>query len=398
MLDGGFMDIRRLSLWEGRYATYMSNDVFSAVIEDQGDVTLEITSRTLSGARINALSLPYFRATGSGVMSDENGEWWQNRQSLYQGGGSYFTFPGKEGDHISSIDTYWTLRRYGTEEEHGGVWKLSEMKSREEGNRYKLEKVDMLLPGQTVLYSAVRITNTGDEPLSGSVAWHSMLSSPLLETGSMIGSNARYYTAYSMSRRESGINRFLPGTVFDELKHAPLLRGGNADAGFVPPPTGTYDYLIGKIPEKDHLGWLSLNNPKCQLLYFMFTPHDADENAILFPNADITENYLGRMDAPWALFDGATPEVMALTFGFNTGPKGTRNVSIAPGETKMVYVGNAFSSYDNPRLSLGFFSTELTDDGVVFKRTKSWAFMPLDHRFSAIKAQCQRLFSESEDQ
>ena len=120
MLDGGFMDIRRLSLWEGRYATYMSNDVFSAVIEDQGDVTLEITSRTLSGARINALSLPYFRATGSGVMSDENGEWWQNRQSLYQGGGSYFTFPGKEGDHISSIDTYWTLRRYGTEEEHGG--------------------------------------------------------------------------------------------------------------------------------------------------------------------------------------------------------------------------------------------------------------------------------------
>ena len=214
----------------------------------------------------------------------------------------------------------------------------------------------------------------------------------------MIGSNARYYTAYSMSRRESGINRFLPGTVFDELKHAPLLRGGNADAGFVPPPTGTYDYLIGKIPEKDHLGWLSLNNPKCQLLYFMFTPHDTDENAILFPNADITENYLGRMDAPWALFDGATPEVMALTFGFNTGPKGTRNVSIAPGETKMVYVGNAFSSYDNPRLSLGFFSTELTDDGVVFKRTKSWAFMPLDHRFSAIKAQCQRLFSESEDQ
>ena len=37
MLDGGFMDIRRLSLWEDRYATYMSNDVFSAGIEDQGD-------------------------------------------------------------------------------------------------------------------------------------------------------------------------------------------------------------------------------------------------------------------------------------------------------------------------------------------------------------------------
>ena len=27
------MDIRRLALWEGRYATYMSNDIFSALIE-----------------------------------------------------------------------------------------------------------------------------------------------------------------------------------------------------------------------------------------------------------------------------------------------------------------------------------------------------------------------------
>lgn len=388
------MDIRRLSLWEGRYATYMSNDIFSALIEDQGDVALEITSRTLSGARINALSLPYFRATGSGVMSDPNGEWWQNRQSLYQGGGAYFSFPGIAGDHITSADTYWTLRRYGTEEAHGGVWRLSEMKSREEGNRYKLEKVDMLLPQHPVLYSAIRITNTGAEPLSGSVGWHSMLSSPLLETGSMISSDARYYTAYPLSRRESGVNRFLPGALFDELKHAPLLRGGSADAGFVPPPTGTYDYLIGKIPDKERIGWLCLNNPHSQLLYFLFTPHTEEEGTLSFPNVDITENYLGRMDAPWALFDGAAPEVMALTLGFNTGPKGTMNVTLMPGEMKTVYVGNAFSSYDNPRLSLGFYTAEFTDDGVVFKRTKSWAFIPLDHRFRAIKEQCALIFSD----
>ena len=51
------MDIRRLVLWEGRYATYMSNDIFAATIEDQGDVLVELTSRALSGARINALAL-----------------------------------------------------------------------------------------------------------------------------------------------------------------------------------------------------------------------------------------------------------------------------------------------------------------------------------------------------
>ena len=70
------MDIRRLVLWEGRYATYMSNDIFAATIEDQGDVLLELTSRALSGARINALALPYFRATGESVESDANGPWW----------------------------------------------------------------------------------------------------------------------------------------------------------------------------------------------------------------------------------------------------------------------------------------------------------------------------------
>ena len=86
------MDIRRLSLWEGRYATYMSNDIFSALIEDQGEVLLELTSRTLSGARINAMALPYFRGTGAGVISDENSEWWQSseapRRSMEACGGS----------------------------------------------------------------------------------------------------------------------------------------------------------------------------------------------------------------------------------------------------------------------------------------------------------------------
>lgn len=392
------MDIRRLALWEGRYATYMSNDIFSSLIEDQGEVLLELTSRTLSGARINALSIPYFRGTGSGVISDDNGEWWQNSAALYQAGGGYFTFPSSSSDHINSVNTYWTLRRYGTEEDHGGVWRLSEMKSREEGNRFRLEKIDMLLPTHPVLYTAIRITNTGTEALHSSASWHSMIGSPLLETGSLVSSNARYWTAYGMSRRESGVNRFLPGAVFDELKHAPLVRGGSADAGFVPPPTGTYDYLIGKIPDKFPIGWASVNNPKCQLLYFMFTPHADESGLFSFPNVDVTENYLGRMDAPWALFDGATPEVRAVTLGFNTGPKGTMNLILQPGESRMIYIANGFISYDNPRIGLGFYSVELTDEGIVFKRTKSWALLPADHKFSAIKSLVAKLFAQDHGQ
>lgn len=388
------MDIRRLPLWEGRNATYLSNDIFSALIEDQGEVVLDITSKSPSGARMNALSLPYFRATGSGVMSDENGSWWQGKQSLYQAGGAYFTFPSSDEEKVNSSSTYWLLRKYGTEEEKGGVWRLSEMKSREIGNRYRLRKADLVLPSHPVLYTAIQIENTGDETLHLSPSWHSMLGSPLIETGSFISSNAGFYVAYGLSKRETGVNRFLSGQVFDSLKHAPLVRGGVADAGFVPPPTGTYDYIIGKIPEKDPVGWVSVINPRIQMIYFSFSPRLSDDSILSFPNIDLTENYCGRMDAPWALFDGATPQVRAVTAGFNTGPKGSENVCIEPGGKKTVLIGNAFMQYENPRMGMGFYSSEFNGDGVVLKRTKSWLFIPLEHGFQTIRKLSGSLFSE----
>ena len=145
----------------------MSNGSFFVVTEDQGEITLEISVRNGQGARISPLCLPYFRGTGSGVMSDENGQWWRMRQGLYQAGGMYFSFPSGKDDQITTTNTYWSVRRYGTEDEFGGVWKYSEMKSREAGNRYKVGKVDLVLPGHDVLYMAYSITNLGDTVLKG---------------------------------------------------------------------------------------------------------------------------------------------------------------------------------------------------------------------------------------
>ena len=61
------MDIRRLPLWEGRNATIMNNGEINAVIEDQGEVMLELSNQVRSGARVNPLAIPYFRGFGSGV-------------------------------------------------------------------------------------------------------------------------------------------------------------------------------------------------------------------------------------------------------------------------------------------------------------------------------------------
>ena len=78
------MDIRRMSLWESRNATFMQNDIIRSVIEDQGEVALELSTRSLQGGVVNALSIPYFRGTGINVNSDNNYEFWKSKQVLYQ--------------------------------------------------------------------------------------------------------------------------------------------------------------------------------------------------------------------------------------------------------------------------------------------------------------------------
>lgn len=388
------MDIRRLPLWEGRNATYMSNDIINVLIEDQGEVCLELSNTCITGARVNPLSIPYFRGFGSGVLSDANGEWYQMKQSLYQAGGSYFTFPYSSEDEITSNNTYWTLRKYGTEEKYGGIWRLSEMKSRQEGNRYKLEKVDLVIPGQPVLYTAIRMTNLSEDVFYASPSNTVMLGPPFLESGCFVDTNAGSFSAYHKAQRELAVNRFQSGPVFSELKKSPLINGGYADASYVPAPTGTYDYLIGKLPERGRAGWISVINPRLQQLFILFTPIELLDS---YPNMFLVENYLGRMDSPWALYDGATSQVFSLSIGFNFGPKRTKNFILEKGKSKTIYYAKAFLGYDNPRMNLGIYSLDFIDGGMLLKRTKSTIFVPSDHKFEAIMSVSKNLFQNDQE-
>ena len=389
------MDIRRLSLWEGRYATYMSNETFAALIEDQGEVLLEMSVRNPSGARISPLSLPYFRGTGSGVMSDENGQWWRMNQGLYQAGGAYFNFPSGSDDIINTSNTYWTLRRYGTEDEFGGVWKYSEMKSRTPGNRYKAGRVDLILPGHEGVYTAISITNLDDVEIKGNAKWVSMLSDPLVEKGSYMNTNSHAFCVYPLTYRESGVNRFVPNVVFEDLRNAPLLRGGTADASVVPPPTGTYDYIMGETGS-DSVSWVSVVNPSDQMMYLVFTPKTGNESEYILPYCTIGENWYGRMDSPWALFDGATPQIRSLSLGFAAGERGSENFVLAPGETKVMYFGNIYTMIESQRIAgFGFFSNEVTKDGFLLKRTRHESLIKADTSFRAIRKLSRKIFLKS---
>ncbi len=390
------MDIRRLSLWEGRYATYMSNETFSALIEDQGNVVLEMSCRNINGARTSALCLPYFRGTGSGVLSDENGQWWRMSQGLYQAGGAYFNFPSNNDDIINTSNTYWTLKRYGTEDEFGGVWKYSEMKSREKDNHYKVGRVDLILSDMDALYTAISITNlSSDETLSGSVKWVSMLSSPFIASGAFINTNSHLFSVYPLTHRESGVNRFIPSVVFDSLKNAPLLKGGTGDASIVPSPTGTYDFIMGRNKE-DEMGWISVINPSDQMAFFVLTPKKEAENEYTFPFSTIGENWCGRMDSPWALFDGATPQVMALSVGFASGERGNHNFTLLPGETKVMYTANIYTLLESSRIaSAGFYDNEVKSDSLCLKRTRSLNIIKADTSFRAIRKLSKKIFLKS---
>lgn len=386
------MDIRRMPLWASRNATIMSNEAVRAVIEDQGEITIELSCTNIQGGRVNALSIPYFRGIGAGVLSDENIDWYKSKQRTYTAGGIYISFPSSDEDHILTSNSYWMLRRYGSESTYGGVWRLSEMKSREENNRYHISKIDFMLPSDPVLYTYLKLTNTDEVPLEYNLSIHSMVSPPLLESGSLISTSAAEFTAYPPNLREVAFNRLKSGIHFSDLKHCPSIRGQNIDMSYVPGPTSSYDYIIGELKKDYDLGWVTIINPRQQLLYCSFFPSlnsDLPQEYIKFPLIDIAFNYLGRMDSPWALYEGGTPQVFSLTTGFGQmnhhgAFSSPITNTIPPGESRVVVYGNGYSSFDNPRIGLGFYSAEKAEHGLVFKRTKSYAYLPCDYKFKKL--------------
>ena len=398
------MDIRRVPLWESRNATYISNDLVRVVIEDQGDVTLELSTQNIQGGRVNALCLPYFRGIGQGVNSDPNYDWYKGKSRFYHAGGIYITFPSSDEEHILAGNTYWIVRRYGSDSDFGGVWRLSEMKSREEGNRYRIRKIDLLVPGHPVLYTFARIDNLGESELECNLSVHSMLGSPFIESGSSFYTSSGNFISFPPNVREVAFNRLKAGKTFSDLRHAPSAKDTTMDASYIPGPTGTYDYIMGNIDRKCDIGWSCVINPRQQLIYMTFFPSTSSklgDEFIRFPRIDFAMNYCGRMDSPWALYDGATPEVFSLTTGFGLMDshgelEGDDRFSIPVGGSRCLLSGQAFTSYDNPRIGSGFYSMDKSEHGLVLKRTKSYAYIQCDYEFRILRALADRVLNDSE--
>lgn len=412
------MDIRRLRLWESRNATVLNNDLIRIVLEDQGGMTLELSSDTPAGGRINAHLLPHYRGSGTSVFSDENGEYWKNSPFLYQKAGSYLSFPNfgqayanerDQQDHNGyTASSYWMVERYGTDPQFGGVWLMSLVRNRKA--KWQVRKIDMLLPNQPVHYTACVITNTGTEDLIANAVWNNELGSPFLESGCVLNASATSWMTGDETQLIGVNSRLEPNTKFEDWKKAPLKGGGTVDLTEVPPVIGKSDFISGSIPRTASLGWSSVINPRQQMVYFNFFPGPAalaeDEVPINFNN--FMFDYGGRSETPWTLYQGGMSQQYSLNCG-----SGTNNlytglehaqpgdtvlgcdslITIKAGETKKFYYASAFSPYDNNRIGGNFHTVEQVVEGIVLKRTKSWAFIPCDSIFHSLKELTKRLLA-----
>ena len=149
---------------------------------------------------------------------------------------------------------------------------------------------------------------------------------------------------------------------------------------------------------EEPVSWLSATNPSDQMSFMIFTQKEQSVDEFSMPFCTIGQNWYGRMDAPWALFDGATPQVKSLSLGYSYGESGSMNFSLNPGETKTCYVAAMFSYIDNQRLaSLGFFSNETKPEGFMLKRTKSMFLCEADTAFKDLRKVSKRLFFRAQN-
>lgn len=412
------MDIRRLRLWESRNATVLNNDLIRVVIEDQGGMVLELSSLTPQGGRLNAHLIPHYRGTRTSVFSDENSEFWKNDPYLYQKAGSYFSFPnfgsayeteqGQQEQSGFTSSSYWMVERYGTDPQFGGAWLMSSVRNRKA--KWQVRKIDMLLPNHPVHYTACIITNTNTEDLIANTTWNNELGSPFLESGCVLNASAQLWGSSPVGQLGSVSSRLAPQAQFDDWKKAPSKEGGLVDLTEVPPPIGKTDFISGLVPRTANLGWASVINPRQQMVYFTFFPGPAavgeDEIPINFNN--FLFDFGGRNETPWSFYPGGMSQQYSLNCGSGTnqmyaGLKAAQvgdtllgsetTVIIKPGETKTLYYATAFTTYDNNRIGGNFYTVEQVVEGLVLKRTKSYAFIPADTTFHSLKTLAARLLA-----
>lgn len=405
------MDIRRMQFWPGRYVTVMDNDLVRLVIEDKGGVEIEFSAESSFGGRINALWTPRFHAFPQNFPGGGSASCRKNGAARYCWAGSSFWYPSYGLAQAGGTDTVsgsWTVEKYGTDPISGGIWLYSSFRNAEEG--YRVRRLDMLLKGQPVHYTAASITNEGTRPIEGNAVKSTSLGFPFLQNGCILNSCAKTWMTPPDDQTGHVRRAMAAGIQFDDPAHVPLGAGKSGNYKRVPPVNGANDFVSGRVPRQIPLGWSSVINARERMLFFTFFPGPGGLQEDDIPVNFVNWNFVmgGLREPPWAWYDGGTNQEVflgcdvgtnMLDMGLKTArEKGTLMgvdtlVRIEPGRTKTFFCAKAFLPYEATHIGMGFFTVDRDARGLVLRRTKSTCPIPAEPEFDSVRRLSSQLLA-----
>jgi hypothetical protein len=399
----------------GREASFFENGTLRVQVDDIGGM-IPVFCGVQDRRQINAHWQPWFRSNSGRPYSEaDDGPFWKS-ELLYNIAGNFLCAPNFGPAHIMGESTMpahgwtanlkWEYKRNGTDAETGAVWALSEMKSPDTDMPLSFKKIDALVPGQNVHYSALSIKNLGGADIEICCGSHNTIGAPFLQAGCCISAAANVWTTPPPGGEFDTTTRLVLGAEFSSLSKAPLGFGGKTDLSVVPPPIGYTDFVSGAIPLTARLGWSSVINPALNMAYIVFFPGPAcvsgltgEEDIILYFN-DLWMQYGGRPYTPWAPWDGGPDQTYCLgvetatsawAYGLDYAIKIKRllgsptTVTIPAGVERTLYSGALFAPYEKRILDSGIVGIDAEEAHLVCKSaTEFWKF-DADPSFSIIR-------------
>jgi hypothetical protein len=419
------MDIRRVRIKDDENATVLSNDLIRAVIQDYNGRLIEFSAMNIHGGWVNSNKLhrfPFSKDTVDYNIKNRNNDplidkLYGYQVQLIEPDKKQITQEEEKEILLKNIDNYddllsksntlnkdendeyiraifekdrvkWVVQRYGSDETTGGVWVLS--KNEDFSNKsWATKRLDVVLPNQPVVYSALYIKNISDKPINLNVGFDNTISSPFLESNCFLNCSAKMWNKFNIEGNNQIIDRLANPTKPFALDKAPLKSGGNCDLKSINGIIGTTDVLYAKndLENPSHT-WFSAINPNYQLVYLSFAPGKSvmEDIDIDLNYSTMVLDYGGRNQPPWALYQGGPSNEFSIHFGASTSYYGKGNgVEIQPNEVKRVLYARCLTTYDNQRMGNNFSTFESFNHNIVLKRTKSTIVIPSDPKFEIIK-------------
>ncbi len=419
------MDIRRVRIKDDENATVLSNDLIRAVIQDYNGRLIEFSAMNIHGGWVNSNKLhrfPFSKDTVDYNIKNRNNDplidkLYGYQVQLVEPEKKQITQEEEKEILLKNIDNYddllsksntlnkdendeyiraifekdrvkWVVQRYGSDETTGGVWVLS--KNEDFSNKtWATKRLDVVLPNQPVVYSALYIKNISDKPINLNVGFDNTISSPFLESNCSLNCSAKMWNKFNIEGNNQIIDRLANPTKPFALDKAPLKSGGNCDLKNINGIIGTTDVLYAKndLENPSHT-WFSAINPNYQLVYLSFAPGKSvmEDIDIDLNYSTMVLDYGGRNQPPWALYQGGPSNEFSIHFGASTSYYGKGNgVELKPNEVKRVLYARCLTTYDNQRMGNNFSTFESFNHNIVLKRTKSTIVIPSDPKFEIIK-------------